>query len=236
MASNFMTRAEVYELISPLKREVAKLKYELRSTKNEFFKLKDSLVYRDMAARVTMEKQRVDKSLEENRRLSPYLTRSGKMRQGRSGAPYFVENSRVNKVKKGLHPVAHGKLQGNTTPGYTILTKDAKNMHNRLLKAHEYKRDPGLKKKPININGKTLTYSKTSKKGQPYSPIGSKTNVGSLGRTTIVNTTSPMHKILERHPSWGANRAATLSAKSSVTSHSTSHGKDKKRVSGQRRG
>jgi len=200
--------AEVSRL-RPLVDKVAKLTYELRKTNNELYKLKDSLVYRNMATRVTMEPERVQKSVQQNKRLGPYLKRSGKTRQGRGGAPYHVENSKVNKVKKSLHPVAHGKRRGDSNQTYK-LTTEVKEMHNRMLKAQEYRKNPQLKKKPRDSNGKTLRHSS----GKSYSPIGSQTNVGSLGRSTIVQTTSPMHKILQKNPKWHANRAATISQKS----------------------
>jgi len=200
--------AEV-EKLRPLVANVAKLTYELRKTNNELYKLKDSLVYRNMAARVTTEPVRVQTSVQQNNRLVPYLSRSGQKRTGRGGVSYPVENSRINKAKMSLHPVAHGKRKGDFSKNYT-LTHEVKEMHNRMLKAREYRKNPQLKKKPRDSNGKTLRHSS----GKSYSPIGSQTNVGSLGRSTIVQTTSPMHKILQKNPKWHANRAATISQKS----------------------
>jgi hypothetical protein len=53
MVAKYLTEADVQQLMSPLKIKVEKLEYKLQKTTNELFKLKDSLVYRDMAARVT---------------------------------------------------------------------------------------------------------------------------------------------------------------------------------------
>ena len=200
--------AEVARL-RPLVAEVARLTYELRKTNNELYKLKDSLVYRNMAARVTIEPSRVQTSIQQNNRLDPYLKRSGKTKYGRGGVLYDVENSKINNLKKSLHPVAHGKRRGDSNKTYK-LTTEVKEMHNRMIKAQEYRKNPQLKKKPRDSNGKTLRHSN----GKSYSPIGSQTNVGSLGRSTIVKTTSPMHKILQKNPHWHANRAATISQKS----------------------
>ena len=207
--------AEVARL-RPLGAEVAKLTYELRKTNNELYKLKDSLVYRNMVTRVTATPERVQQSTQSNRRLIPYLSRSGRKQTGREGKKYDVENSRVNEIKKTLHSVAHGKKKGNRSKTYT-LTHEVKQMHNRMLKAQEYKKNPQLKKIPRDMNGKTMRHSN----GKTYSAIGSQTNVGSLGRSTIVKTITPIHKILQKHPNWHADRAATLSQKS-ASSRSTS--------------
>lgn len=86
--------AEVARL-RPLVAEVAKLTYELRKTNNELYKLKDSLVYRNMVTRVTATPERVQQSTQNNRRLIPYLRRSGRKQTGREGKKYDVENSRV---------------------------------------------------------------------------------------------------------------------------------------------
>jgi hypothetical protein len=215
MTSNFsrQQQEEIKKLFDvwskPLENKILRLEYKLRKTENDLYKLKDSLVYRNMAARVTTEPSRVQTSIQQNKRLGPYLKRSGKTRHGRGGVPYHMENSKINKVKKSLHPVAHGKRRGDSNQTYK-LTTEVKEMHNRMLKAQEYRKNPQLKKKPRDINGKTLRHTS----GKSYSPIGSQTNVGSLGRSTIVQTTSPMHKVLQKNPHWHANRAATISQKS----------------------
>jgi hypothetical protein len=217
MTSNFsrQQQEEIKKLFDvwskPLENKILKLTYEHRKTKNELYKLKDSLVYRNMAARITMEPSRIQKSIEENNRLAPYLTRSGRKKRGRKGVWYDDDNSKVNQIKKSLHPLAHGKRKGDVSKQYAPLTNEVKKMHNRMLQAQEYRKNPQLKKKPIDMNGKTL---RSHSSGNPYSPIGSKTNVGSLGRSTIVKTTSPMHTILQKKPEWIANRAATMSQKS----------------------
>ena len=207
----------VLNRLKSLEDEVARLKYNLRKTNNELYKLKDSLVYRNMATRITMQPDRVRTSVQHKQTLLPYLKRTGRAGKSKEGKIYPLENSRINKVKKSLHPVAHGQTKGHRNKKYTKLTDEVKEMHNRLVKAQEYRRNPHLKKKPKNSDGKTLRHSN----GRSYSSVGSKTNIGSLGRSTVVNTALPMHEVLEQNPTWYANRAATMSQQSgsSMASH-----------------
>lgn len=218
---------------SELKNEIYILKYKLQRTRNELNELKLSLRYRDMASRITLNPNRIQTTVEDEtfpNNAKTYLKRSNEERKGRNGKPYQVEDSRVNKVKRKFHSVAHGnprkekkpvtKKKKPVTKNYVPLTFETKAEHNRMLsQAREYRKDKSKTFVPLGQDKKPL---KRSADGGSFSPIGSKTNVGSLlGRSTVVNTYGPMDSVLARHRNWWANRAAAMSQKSgSVISNS----------------
>ncbi len=190
----------IAKAIAPLKEEVRllkPLKEEVRLLKNKLAKLEYSLVYRDMAARVTSANKHRQTAKDSNPVLRSYLSAP----QGR--------NSKLDVVKRELHAVAHANKKGDRRykrderdirkmskavytskqkrkPGWVPLTEESKKAHNKRWEAEFYKSRP----KPV---------SSASKRS------GTTPSVGSLGRSTVFKTIGPMHDVLKQNPDWHAN-------------------------------
>jgi hypothetical protein len=190
----------VAKAVAPLHEKIDKLK-------KDFAELKYSLIYRDMAARVTTTNNIRKTAVSQDKSLADYLKRTARQ-----------ENSKVNRVKQSLHPIAHGGTKKSsknyhfqdknidkmhravykskmkkTVPQWTTLTTAAKQEHNAEWKKMYKQENPSVK-----------TYSQTTSKRS------STPSVGSLGRETIYKTVKPLHTVLKKNPQWHANRMGMM--------------------------
>ena len=205
----------VANAVAPLKKDLAELKEKYNNLKKDFAELKYSLMYRDMATRVTTTNGIRKNAMTQETSLQPYLRRSARK-----------ENSKIDKVKKSLHPVAHGGTKASpknyhfkdknidkmhravykskmkkTVPQWTTLTTAAKQEHNKRWKQMYNQDNPPAK-----------TYSQTTNRRS------STPSVGSLGRETVYKTVKPLHAVLKKNPTWHANRMGMMSSSSQTSS------------------
>ena len=98
--------APLHEKYDKLDEKYNKLNEKYNKLKKDFAELKYSLMYRDMAARVTTTNNIRKKAMSQHSSLPNYLKRIG-----------GKENSKVNRVKQSLHPIAHGGAKNSRGSG-----------------------------------------------------------------------------------------------------------------------
>jgi hypothetical protein len=205
----------VAKAVAPLHEKIDKLNEKYNKLKNEFAELKYSLMYRDMAARVTTTDKIRKNASSQHSYLPDYLKRSARQ-----------ENSKVDKVKQSLHPIAHGGTK-TSSKNYHFQDKNIDKMHRAVYKS-KMKREEGLKTKKQNKwailtreakqahnakwkklykqeNPSVKTYSQTTSKRSSTPSVGSL-----LGRETVYKTVKPLHTVLKKNPQWHANRMGMM--------------------------
>jgi len=229
MTNNVVIQLSLKELderiakaVAPLNEKINNLTKKVAELKNQFAELKFSLMYRDMATRVTTTNNIRTKAMKQQNTLQKYLKRSGRK-----------ENSKINEVKKSLHSVAHGDTKA-SPKNYHFQDKNIDKMHRAVYKS-KMKRNEGLKT-PSKNKWTTLTaeakkahnerWKQMYKRDNPPAKTSSQTtnkrsstpSVGSLGRETVYKTVKPLHAVLKKNPTWHADRMGMMSRSSPTSS------------------
>ena len=196
-------KTELKTALRPLEERVRKLESELKD-------LKYSLVYRNMAARVTATQNRVDKAKKDQPKLESYLRRSARQ-----------ENSKINMMKKRLHPKAHGRFDKKdrqiNNKSYKVPNKFIDKMHKDIYKSKQKKNIPQWKQltesAKRNHNARwNAEYRRAHPSMATMSSQSKRSSIPSLGSTVrnpiVYETLKPMHKVLQhkKHRDWHADR------------------------------
>ena len=216
----------LYDKIESQDKIIKSLTERMKKIESELKDLKYSLVYRNMAARITATQNRVDKAKKSQSKLESYLKRSAGQ-----------ENSKINTMKKRLHSKAHGKFDKKDrqifdkkgeiiiNKSYKVPTKFIDKMHKDIYKSTQ-KKNMAQQWKQLTESAKrehNARWNKEYRNAHPSAATMSvqskRSSIPSLGSTIrnpiVYETLKPMHKVLQnnKHRDWHANRFAAQKRK-----------------------